>query len=232
MKRFLVFLFAAAFVMIAANAFADPPAGSQESTVWYWDTLLVEWVQNPMNMEDRQGRLFRGGLEDFAGNCNKAEWLVPVEIHASIAKWIDFTLDWNRFDWFIRKPGIYCGDCIEACIAANGDVFIDYEGFDNLQPEIAGNDPISVWYGIEDATHYPMIDDNWIAAVDLNAEDDWLYDAELGELLHDGVCWKLWNKIEVVVCNSACNYSNFATITLTLDNQKPWIVPETGEWGF
>ena len=228
MKRFLVFLLAAAFVMAAGSAFAQPPPISEESNVWYWDAAIGDWVVNPGPFEDRDARLFRAG-DSATGSCNKAEWIVPVEIHASIATWINFKLDWTQFHWFIRKPGIYAGDCIDACISANGDVVITYDGFEDLQPEIAGNNPIPVWYAIEDGTYYPIRDNNWVSAADLNFIESLLPDTED---LHNGICWKLWNKIEVITCNSSCNYSDYANITLTLQNQKPWIVFATGEWGF
>ncbi len=233
MKRFLVFLLAAAFVMAAGNVFAQSPAppGSQESGTWYWDGTA--WVSHgPMDPEDINGRLFRGG-ETISGNCNAAEWLVNVSIHASIGQWIDFELDWNRFDWFIRKPGIYAGNCIEACVASNGDIYIDYDGFADLQPDdpnVGVGTPIPVWYGLEIGTVTPLDNDAlWVAAADLNEDDDLLEDSEA---LHYSICWKLWNKIEVIECNSACEYSDDATITLTLNNQKDWIDVDGHWWDY
>ncbi len=226
MKRFLVFLLAAVFVMAAGNAFAGPPT---ESSVKYMDTLGV-WHDNPVDVEGRDARLWRTG-EEFAGNCNKTYWSHNVLITASIAQWIDFHLTYTQFDWYIRKPGTYAGDCIDACVASNGDIFIDYAGFADLQPSNPANNPIPVWYSLETSGGWAEVNAGWVPASAMDAEDDWLYDADLGELLHTGICWKLWNKIEVLVCNSACEYSDEATITLTLWNQKDWIVDATGAWG-
>lgn len=230
MKRFLILLLAAAFVMAAGSAFAqnpvDPvPQGSQESDVWFLNDQDV-WVPNPPLLEDRNGRLFRGG-STIECNCNKKWWTIDVEIHASIAQWIDFSLQWDRYDWFIRKPGQYAGNCIEACVASNSDIFIDYEGFADLEPSIAGNNPIPVWYALETGGGFEQVNAGWVTAANLNTEDDLLLDTED---LHFGICWKLWNKIEVAVCNSACEYSDFATITLTLNNQKDWIYFDEGYW--
>ena len=222
MKRFLVFLLAAVFVMAAGSAFGASPNG-EEVEAWEWNG--TEWVVAV------DGRLFteitEGQEGTLSGNCNKKWWTVDVEIHASIAQWIDFRLDWNRYDWFIRKPGCYAGDCIEACIASNSDVGIDYEGFADLQPAIAGNNPIPVWYSLETGGGFQQANAGWVTAADLNLEDDLLEDTEE---LHYGLCWKLWNKICVIECNSACEYSDYATITLTLVNQKDWIYWDEGYW--
>jgi hypothetical protein len=230
MKRFLVFLLAAVFVMAAGSVLAQNPTdpttpGSQESDVWYVNEA-GEWVPNPLALEDRNGRLFRGG-ERIEGNCNKKWWAVDVEIHASIAQWVDFSLQWDRYDWFIRKPGCYAGNCIEACVASNSDILIDYEGFEDLQPSIAGNNPIPVWYSIETGGGFAEANAGWVTAAALNTLDNTLPDTQE---LHEGICWKLWNKICVIECNSACEYSDYATITLTLENQKDWIYWDEGYW--
>ena len=239
MKRFLVFLLAAAFVMAAGNAFGVQPPFTPQGTevdVWYWDDVAGVWVpQNFGTPEANDARLYTyintPDGEMPQGNCNKKEWLINLKITASIAQWIDWHITWNEWNWYVRKPGIYGGNCIQACIASNGDIKIDYEGFDNLQPAIPGNNPIPVWYA-HDGDGNPMVNPAalWSTPAELNANDDYLLDAELGDLLHDGICWKLYNKIEVVECNSACEYSNEPTITLTLNNQKDWIEWVDGGW--
>ena len=42
--------------------------------------------------------------------------------------------------------------------------------------------------------------------------------------LHAGIRYRLWNKIEVVNCNSAGNYENVGTILVTLKNQQEWVL--------
>jgi len=230
--RIILVIFAAASLLLAAGALADdPPVGGQESGVWYWDDDLQEWVdQAPLPMEDRDARLFRAG-EGAEGNCNAKYWEIPVEVHASIAQWVDFTLAWDQFHWYVRKPGIYAGNSIEACIASNSDILVDYEGFDNLMPDdpdVGVGTPINVWYGLEVGGVTPLVTGDWVPAPLLNQDDDYLVDSRE---LHYSICWKLWNKIEVIECNSACEYSDLATITITLDNQKEWVC-EDGTWLF
>lgn len=228
--RNILAILAVAILALAVSAFAvDPTIGSQESGTWYWDVDLQEWVEHAtLPIEEVNARLFRGG-DEITGNCNKKYWEVPVYVHASVAQWIDFSLDWNQFDWYIRKPGIYAGNSIEACVASNSDIYIDYEGFDNLMPDdptVGTGNPISVWYGLEIGLETPLTTGEWVAAPDLNGDDDTIEDCEK---LHYSLCWKLWNKIEVIECNSACEYSDDATITLTLLNQKTWI-DDDGTW--
>ena len=222
MKKFLLVLIMAAF-FVAGTAVAEPPA---ESSVKYLDSLGV-WQDNPAEYEDRDARLWRMG-DEFSGNCNKKYWSHDVSVTASIAQWIDFSLSYTQFDWYIRKPGTYAGNCIAAWIASNSDILIDYDGFDSLMPAIVGNNPIPVWYSFETDGGWPEVNAGWVEATDLNDDDDTILDCTL---LHYGIVWKLWNKIKVVECNSACEYSDYATITITLNNQKDWIVWDTGEWG-
>jgi hypothetical protein len=73
----------------------------------------------------------------------------------------------------------------------------------------------------------PVGSSDWVRAIDLNnpAEWDTLYDSMV---LHSGIQFKLWNMIEVVACNSACEYTDHASISLKLLCQKPWIDRTTG----
>lgn len=235
MKRFLVLLVLGLFVAAAGNAFAQPPAGANEAQVFYWDDA-VGWVPQPLDMADRTARLFRSG-DEASGNCNQPEWLIDVQIYAHIAQWIDFSLAWTQWDWFVRKPGCYAGNSIEAKIASNGDVYVDYEGFNNLMPVDPNNqdhNPIPVWYSFETGGGGvgEAETNGWVPANLLNGEDDLLLDIGPEWLLHYTISWKLWNKICVEVCNSACDYYDDATITLTLREQKPWIDAEGGWLGF
>lgn len=232
MKGFLVLIAVALLMCAVGSALAGPPPGSLESEVFYWDG--AQWVPNPA-VGDRNARLFRSG-ESAEGNCNRPEWVIDVQIRASIAQWIDFDLAWTQWDWFIRKPGCYAGNSIEATIASNGNVFVDYEGFANLlpvDPDNADHNPVEVSYSFETGGGVNEAEQRgWVPAELLNQDDDRLLDEGPDWLLHYGIGWKLWNKICVVKCNSACDYANEATITLTLEEQKPWIDREGGWLGF
>jgi len=231
MKKLLIPLLMALVVMFAGNLFAQGPP---ESEVFFidedgnWESFLN------YPMDERDARLLRSG-DLILGNCNKKFWDIYVTIHASIAQWVDFRLDYNQWDWYIRKPGCYAGNSIEAWIASNGDILIDYEGFGPLMPDDPEHNPIDIFYsfgeGIAEAEG-----NGWVFCTDLNNDDDYIIDVPGTDLfpfpLHYGIAWKLWNKICIDECNSACDYWNYATITIVLQNQKEWIDFGTGGWLF
>lgn len=230
-------IIAVAFAMALTFVSVAVAQGGGESEV-YWQDENGVW-QPPRPVAERNARLFRLG-EPIEGNCNKVQWEVPVRIHASIAQWIKFRLAWNEWQWFVRKPGCYAGNSIEAVLASNGDVLVDYSGFDNLMPVDQNPDktPINIAYSFEymGGGFNEANDRGWTPAPVLNDDDDLLEDIPFGPNgerwpLHFGVSWKLWNRICVVACNTACEYQDEALITLILRNQKPWIEPETGAWG-
>jgi hypothetical protein len=162
--------------------------------------------------------------------CNK-DWRIDVKIHASIAQWIEWSMTGTRWDWFVRKPGDYAADCISGTIASNQNVLVDYHEFGDLIAEDedkAIDDTIEVWYAVwGPGTPPPNNDPAWTRSFDLNntAEWDTVYDSQA---LHNGITWKLWNKIHVSRCNSACEYQDHAWISLQLLCQKPWIDRTTG----
>lgn len=160
------------------------------------------------------------------GSCNKTRWEVQVTVHASVAQWVDWSISGTRYDWKIRKPGEYAANSLTATLASNGDVGIQFDGFGNLYSADSMNKEIETWYAYGDGLP-PVEDERWIPASALYELRALVEDSDR---LHGGLDWKLWNKIKVVECNSACEYENIATITLVLDNQKIWINPATGNF--
>ncbi len=238
MKK-LILLLLAVGALVAFVGIAQAQAQG-ESEVFYFDEATQTWLPNPLDLELRQARLFRLG-EQAQGNCNREKWLIPVVIRASVGQWIDWKLGWTEWQWYIRKPGCFAGNSIEARLASNGDVLVDYEGFGPLMPDPQGpcydptHTPIDVSYSFE-TNGGGFAEANargWTSAVDLNASDDLLKDV-IGTgvrpwPLHYGIAWKLWNKICVVQCNGACDYINRAQITLSVQCLKPWLNTD-GTW--
>jgi hypothetical protein len=190
-----------------------------------------------MSAGDAYARCYKSGEDEDA--CNKKYWYIDVTIHASIAQWVEWSINGTRWDWFVRKPGTYIADCIEAKVASNGDVIVQYRGFDflrNGEDDGIHKDSIDIWYAFEGAgvgagdLLNPANAHLWIPAPALNMDDDTLFEnnLEFYNLHYDGAVFKLWNKIFVDRCNSACEYEDEARIILVLDEQKDWIDPETG----
>lgn len=168
------------------------------------------------------------------GKCNKKVWMFDITVEAQVAQWIEWSIGGTKWTWFVRKPGNYFGNCIEFVVKSNSDVGFGFAGFANLSyvgPGTSVNPEILVWYNFgsdEDAINPTDPDANpWLKPEELNLQSPVIEDSRI---LHDGWLTKLWNMIEVVECNSASTYRDTGTITITLLNQKPWIVAETGEW--
>lgn len=220
MKKFiLVFL---VIVLLPVAAFSW-----DEVETWYWmEGAGGGWVYQGIGDTLALARCWAGFPE--ADGCNK-DFNIPVKIHASIAQWVEWTMSGTRWDWRVRKPGIYGADCITATIQSNQHILVDYHDFDDLQAESSSVNPtIPIWYYVSGmGADLPPPGDTWTRSYDLNNSAEWdtIYDSQA---LHDGYQFKLWNMIEVVECNSACEYQDHATISLKLLCQKPWIDREKG----
>jgi hypothetical protein len=222
------YLLAVVILLVAASAFAQPPCPDIEGCypvgVWKWvDGTSGQWV--PQSGECALARLFACG--GFTGECNKRCWEVPVTIHASVAQWLWFNVSGTGWKWFVMKPGTYCGDCIGFDLKSNGSVAIDYQGFENLYSATACDQYIETWYayGSEDAG--PPAD--WVPATALNDDDDVITEEMLCRNAHRFFT-KLWVKIQVDSCNTACEYHDEALITLCLENQKCWVDADGSWW--
>jgi hypothetical protein len=207
---------------VAALAFE----GTEVET-WYWDADASAWVYQ--GTENPQALARCWASLPVQGACNK-DWDIPVKVHASIAQWIEWSLSGSRWDWRVRKPGRYGADCITATVKSNQHVLVDYHNFDDLHSDSATvNAWIPIWYHVSalGAQLPPPDSPDWVRAIDLNNSAEWdtIYDSQQ---LHDGIQFKLWNMIQVVECNSACEYQDDANISLKLLCQKWWIDRTTG----
>jgi hypothetical protein len=228
-------------MLLCGSVFADEipdPGDAYETQVWILDEN-GDWDGSPSTNPDVPDRtvLARAWASgENEGFCNQKYWHIPVYVHASIAQWCDWHMTGTRWDWYVRKPGFYATTCITANIASNGDILIDYDGFDDLE-SIEGNEHnnfIPAWYSFG-ASFQGAIANGWVRAADLNNDDDLLDEGYLngqnnpaGWNLHTGITWKLFNRIQVVDCNTACEYADEAEIVLCLEGQKPWIEDDDG----
>lgn len=232
MKKLLIAMIIVGLLPVVAYAADDYPYPGTEVASWYWDGSAWKASSDPTTPNPAaKARCFASIPLDSA--CNK-NWKIPVKIHASIAQWVDWTMSGTRWDWFVRKPGNYVADCITATLKSNQNVLVDYHGFgplvyEGVKPSVV--DTIPIWYFVGDpATGPPLKDDPaWTWCTDLNNSAEWdtIYDSAN---LHSGIQFKLWNRIEVVECNSACEYQDDAFISLLLLCQKEWIDTLTGNF--
>ncbi len=219
------------FIFLCLVIMLLPVVASSQTEVeaWYWDASATPpaWVYQTPGNPQNLARLWASYPE--LGFCNK-DWDIPVKVHASIAQWLDWTMSGTRWDWRVRKPGFYAGDCITATIKSNQNVLVDYHDFNDLHAEsVSVNPDIPIWYHVSTlGAQLPPVGSNlWTRAADMNnpAEWDTIWDSAA---LHGGIQFKLWNMINVVNCNSACEYQDHGSISLKLLCQKPWIDRTTG----
>ena len=105
---------------------------------------------------------------------------------------------------------------------------IGFAGFGDLQYQQTGGvkTTIDTYYSYGETIE--AADENgWIRASALNETPRLVSDSAD---LHAGVSTKLFNKIVVENCNSSCEYENQGQITITLQNIKRWVDPQTGSW--
>jgi len=144
--------------------------------------------------------------------CNEVERVIQVTISASIAQWALISLNATDIEWRVLKPGDYYIDGIQATLQSNGDLYVDYEGFEDLVNE--DGDVLE--------TYYALAPGAWVTASALNADDDRVEES----MSHEPVTFNLYNRIVVGGCDSACEYEDLdgATITVTLEEQKEWLL--------
>lgn len=219
--------FAVVMVALVVGLFgAVALAGSSEETVFAY-------------LEDENGDVYvaRTNLARvwrIAGpwqSCCNADRKQEVEVRVHVAQWACWGANYAGWDWYVKKPGDYFANCIEGWLQSNGSVIIGFEGFANPYWEgdggIVGTPDVEMWFAATQGSIDPdTYDFNWISAEDLN---EFTHQEPNTVNLHNGVSWKLWNRINVVNCNSPGDYVHTAFLTLTLANQVDWI--EDGDWG-
>ncbi len=159
----------------------------------------------------------------FHSDCN-ADQRIPVCVCASLAQWMRLDVEATELKWRIMKPGEYAADGIGIQLVSNGDVGVTFSDFaDLVNPE---GDIIEAYYAAVWMGDPPPGPNDWIRAADLNSTR-----VVIDELQnHAPISIQLWNRLKVVICDSACEYYDTAWILVRLEEQKPWIIRETGEY--
>ncbi|MEW6227765.1 MAG: hypothetical protein AB1700_06655 [Bacillota bacterium] len=208
---------------LAYNPGQNLPYDADEVDVYVWTGTAWHLYQT----EDFPlARCWTSGSAE--GACNQQNWPFTFTNHASVAQWIDWDISGTRWDWHVMKPGTYAADCIELEVDSNNDVKILFSNFEDLQyleeaPQGTLTE-IATWYAIGNK----MGELVWVPADELDRYQYAIYNSAQ---LHDpGVTLKFWNKIEVLPCNSSCEYESEGTITLQLQNIKIWVDGTDGDW--
>lgn len=166
---------------------------------------------------------------------NAEEWNVEVRNEASIAQWVELGMNIDGFHWGVRQPGDYAAGCLDLWVRSNYDISITAEGFEDLQPIDSSetiDSIIEVKYAFTDDCNEPPDPDDslWMTPDQVNQMDVTIEDSY--DLHYVGWMKHIWASINVTNCNGPTDWvdPDWATITLNLDEQQPWIDPETGEF--
>lgn len=156
-----------------------------------------EWVETGL------AKAFRLG-PDYESYCNQTIREIPFSVKAEIAQWAHVHMDFTGWNWLVKKPGLFIADSITATLKSNGDLTIGFENFDDLQAVGESVNPtIKTWFAFVGHTNFPG-DNQWFRAPNLNTLEPLVIPDSLA--LHEGREFKLWNRIEVVECNSVGVY--------------------------
>lgn len=192
-----------------------------------------QWEQafNPDGTNAQNAIVFRLG-ETQGSECNVSPRSMTVDVRAFVAQWAKFEMAYEGWEWYVKKPGTYYADCIEGKIKSNGGISISFSGFSNLvreDNEQETNDTIKLWLGYAPGTTTDHNAITWVPAAQMSQLNRIILPDSME--MHGGYAWKLWNKIEVVDCNSPGLYEmSTGTITFHLLNQAAWIDKLSGNF--
>jgi hypothetical protein len=241
MKKLFLLAVLVCFVptMVFAQTVFNPPGTEVDTWAWLCKDGVCGWVQqsNPEGNPQALARLFYSVPLDSA--CNK-NWMIPFKTHASVAQWARWDFKGTRWDWLVRKPGVYCGNCLDFTIWSNQRVQVDFHNFGPLVyegttakcPDLDYQpDPIPIWYTFNppNAACPDSGSVNWFSTDDLNDEEIGWWEIPDSYTLHTtGKNYKFWNMIIVKPCHTACEYQDHGDISITLLCQKDWIDVDSG----
>lgn len=207
MRKSIALVIVALLIVPAALAVANTEPGTRTSVYLTADNSLTDLA-----------RAYLSGCYPLS-YCNE-DREIQINISASIAQWARISLNATDIVWRVLKPGDYYIDGIQATLQSNGDLYVDYEGFEDL---VNGEgDELDTYYAFSPGqTPVPPGMGDWVAAADLNKDDDLIQE----NMAHNEVAFTLYNRIIVGQCDNACEYEdpNGATITVVLREQKDWI---------
>lgn len=227
-KLVVVLLMLVLLLTLSAVSFAEPEQNLnlplyQTATVWMLQG--DNWATPPSSSLGLHAKAFTS--LPVSGRCCKEYWCDTITNHATITQWINYGYSGTRWDWQIRKPGVFATDSIYLHIQSNDDVEVDFDGFADLAPMIHKEAPaIPVWYCLTNKGIANPPADGWYSAAKLN---DFKLKLPYNDV-KNGVDYKIWNKIVVDPTTQACDYCDEGTITLKLTDVKYFINKCDGEY--
>ncbi|UCC67075.1 MAG: hypothetical protein JSV79_07965 [Armatimonadota bacterium] len=218
-----------------------PPPGMNETTVYQWNGAAGLWeplaLGNPICEAFHAGTALtyycngdyvNDGTEGgIAGEVEMGPW--KFYTYATVAQYLEARLTKNGLVWYILKPYVdiiteddkdWGANSITLSVKSNGDIRLDFVGFDDLVNQDDATKTIPSYWFLGDGAMPPPADPDWM-------NGSWSYTVEEQEL-HEIVDLKMWNRLHTGKCTSACYYKDVGAIYFVLVDQKPWVADKIG----
>lgn len=231
MGRKVLFLTLAIVALAAFAAFAQDNPYRQG----YEGDRLPNSVQNPGTFQlDENGNWvpatyaysFNSEGADSDGMSNKEIHSFNIVNHVSVAQWIKWSISGTRKDWRVLRPGTYASDSVTAKIASNNDVVIEFwaEDPEYLEEDRGVTRTIPKWFSYSEGVLPEDADLNgWLPASETSEENPFVIRLTDSAALHEGLTYKIWEKIEVLPSHSSSDYEGTGKVTIYLTNIKHWV---------
>ncbi len=128
----------------------------------------------------------------------------------------EWSFDATEAGFYLRKPGEYAGRWCNVTLESNIDMSIHFSGFENLMPSGIQGVAIPVWHNIG-AWDSPAPPPGWFTAEEFN-EQVVNVDAQ-AEITQ----FSIWSRVRMTNQTTVGEYSDEATITVVLENNRAWI---------
>lgn len=128
----------------------------------------------------------------------------------------EWSFDATEAGFYLRKPGEYAGRWCNVTLESNVDMSLHFSGFEDLMPVDVAAGPMPVWHGLgEFGGATPPA--GWFTAAQFN-EQVVSVDGDAGVMQ-----FSIWSRVRMTNEISTGDYSDEATITVVMENNRPWI---------
>jgi hypothetical protein len=177
-----------------------------------------------------------GDVTKASGACDRFDWTTAITTKATVAQWINWSIEALDWSWQIRKPGVFASDGNRIVVSSNDDVNITFQGFTDLVSQSHPGAPdIDAAYGWDVGVDYGVPG----TTMPVGAPASGWKDAPVNETFQvpyatlvaagsAGYPVRLWNKVTITDFTRACSYLGTGNIVLSVTDQKCFIDGDTG----
>lgn len=168
--------------------------------------------------------IYHGATEEYLGVLTIASgaagacfsYDLPGVIGCYEEPYCEWSFDATEAGFYLRKPGEYAGRWCNVTIESNVDMSLHFTGFENLMPAEVQGPAIPVWHNFG-AYDSPTPPPGWFTAEQFNEQ---VVGVEAGA---ETTRFSIWSRVQMTNETTAGEYSDEATITVVLENNRAWI---------